>query len=67
MRFLSRLQKLENHFLEISGLVPHSQEWFAHWGRKIDQLLAGENPDLRGMPLAVVDAIIEAGEKGQTS
>jgi hypothetical protein len=27
---------------------------------KIDQLIAGGRPDLNGMPLAVVDAIIEA-------
>ena len=47
------------------GLVPHSQEWFAHWERKIDQVIVGEeNVDLRGMPLEVVDSIIEAGMRG---
>ena len=61
MRFQSRLQKLEKHLLEINGLVPRSREWLSHWERKIDQLLVGKDPDLRGMPLAVVDAIKSLG------
>jgi hypothetical protein len=63
-RFLRRLQKLERRFLEITGLVPHSREWFAHWEGKIDRVIAGEQVDLHGMPLAIVESIIEAGEEG---
>jgi hypothetical protein len=42
-----------------------SAAWFDHWESKIDRLLAGEDPDLRGMPFDVVDSIIEAGERGE--
>ena len=60
-----RLRKLESRLTDANGLVPHSKEWFAHWERKIEQVILGEDPgDLRGMPLAVVDSIIEAGKRG---
>jgi len=45
--------------------VPNSKEWFEHWYRKIDQMIAGdENVDLSGMTLAVIDAIIHGGTTG---
>jgi hypothetical protein len=60
-----RIRKLESRFTDATGLVPHSKEWFEHWNRKIDQVLAGEkNVDLRGLTLEVTDAIIEAARRG---
>ena len=62
-----RIRKLESRFPDATGLVPHSKEWFEHWYRKIDQVIAGEeNVDLRGMTLAVIDAIIHGGTKGSS-
>jgi hypothetical protein len=50
------------------GRVPHSKEWFAHWERKIDQVITVDDPgDLRGISLAVVDAIIQVGTKETTA
>jgi hypothetical protein len=48
-----------------NGLVPHSKEWFQHWYRKIDRVIAGEkNVDMRGVTLAVIDSMIQGGTKG---
>lgn len=59
-----RIRKLESRFPDATGLVPHSKEWFEHWYRKIDQVIAGEkNVDLSGMTLAVVDSFIGAGTR----
>ena len=59
-----RLRKLESELTDPSGLLPHSKAWFEHWERRIDQVIAGDDPGgLRGIPLAVVDAIIEAGTR----
>jgi len=59
-----RIRKLESRLTDPNGLVPHSREGFAHWERKIDQVITGADPgDLRGIPLAVADAIIQAGTK----
>jgi len=62
MRVHRRLQKLELQFFDGTGLAAHSREWVAHWEAKIDQLIAGEKPDLHGMPLVIVDSIIDAGD-----
>ena len=59
-----RLRKLELGLTDTSGLVPHSKEWLDHWEREFDRLFAGEAPgEFRGVPLAAVDAIIEAGAR----
>jgi hypothetical protein len=63
-----RLRKLESGLTDGNGLVPHFSAWFAHWERKIDQVITGDDPDdLRGIPLEVVDAIIEAGTREATA
>jgi hypothetical protein len=63
-----RIRKLETQLTDANGLVPNSKEWFEHWYRKIDQVIAGEkNVDLHGMTLAVIDAIIHGGTKGNCS
>ncbi len=64
-KFRQRIRKLESQLTDANGLVPHSKEWFEHWYRKIDQLIAGdENVDLSGMTLAVIDSIIHGGTRG---
>ena len=45
-----RLRKLESELTDPSGLVPHSKAWFEHWERRIDQVIAGDDPGgLRGI------------------
>src|SRR5207247_6357585 len=56
----------KTRFRDATGLVPNSKEWFEHWYRKIDQLIAGDDVDLRGMTLAVINAIIHGGMGGTT-
>ena len=59
---LRRIRKLESRFTDANGLVPNSKEWFEHWYRKIDQMIAGdENVDLSGMTLEVIDSVIHGG------
>jgi hypothetical protein len=58
-----RLRKLEAEILDSHGLIPNTPEWLEFWVDKLDRLDAGEDVDLTGMTLAVVDAIIEAGER----
>ena len=58
-----RLRRLEAGILDSHGLIPNTPEWLEFWGDKLDRLDAGEDVDLTGMTLAVVDAIIEAGER----
>ena len=58
-----RLHKLEARLTDSSGLTPNSQAWLDYWLREVDMIVDGE--DRRGrprIPIAVVDAIIAAGE-----
>jgi hypothetical protein len=58
-----RVRKLETRLTDFTGLVTHSQEWFAFWEERIGQIAAGEGPCFAGrIPLAVIDFIIEAAE-----
>ena len=59
---LGGVRKLEGRLKDISGLVPHSEQWFAHWKGKLDQFLAGELPDHERIPLEYIDAIREASQ-----
>jgi len=59
---LRRVRKLEARLKDISGLAPHSEEWFNHWERKLDQLLAGELPERERIPLEYIDSVREAAE-----
>jgi hypothetical protein len=58
-----RLQKLEAGLTDASGLVPHSEAWFTYWEDKFDRSMNGEAVDMRGFTLAVVDRIVEAGDR----
>lgn len=55
-----RLQKLEGQLTDGTGLVPHSDAWFAFWEDKLARDMDGEDVDKRGFTLAVVDRIVEA-------
>ena len=68
MNLKSRVRKLEkSHHLDASGLVPHSDAWFAHYEREYDlfEALAETGGDLSNMqiPLAVIDRIVEAADR----
>jgi hypothetical protein len=54
-----RLQKLEARLTDATGLVPHSEAWFAYYEDQCERFAAGE--DVRHIPLAVIDRIIEEG------
>jgi len=61
---LQRVRKLETRLKEASGLVPHSEQWFAYWEGILDRYLAGENPAHPGrVPLEVVDRLIERADR----
>ena len=60
-----RLRKLEAHLTDKSGFVPHSKEWFRYWSDQLDIFRTrGDASAIKGMTLAVVDAIIAADEEG---
>jgi hypothetical protein len=58
-----RLQKLEGRLTDSTGLVPHSEAWFAFWEDRLVRSMDGEDIDMRGLTLAVIDRIVEAGDR----
>jgi hypothetical protein len=61
-----RLRKLEARLTDSSGLIPNSQAWLDYWLPKVDRIVSGEDCDTsERIPIAVIDAIIAAGEKHQ--
>ena len=58
-----RLRKLEAGQYDSAGLVPHSEAWFEFWEDKLARSLNGEEVDLRGLTLAVVDRLVEKAER----
>ncbi len=64
MNLKSRLRKLESRRFDASGLVPHSDAWFAFWEDKFDRSIAGEQVECAGFPLAVIDRLVEAADRG---
>ena len=62
---LRRLQKLEGRLTDATGLVPHSDAWFAFWEDKLDRSMNGEDVDMSGFTLAVIDRIVEAGDRAE--
>jgi hypothetical protein len=57
-RLRSRLRKLEGRFTDESGLRPRSQEWLAHWARRMQRIFSGEELGTPGcIPLEVWDGI----------
>jgi hypothetical protein len=45
-----RLRKLEAHFTDSSGLVPHPPAWMDHWTRELSKVIA---EDYRGRKAAI--------------
>jgi len=64
MRNLARrLSRLEAQRLDVSGLVPHSDAWFAYWEDKLARNIEGEEVDFTGFSIEVVDRIVEAADR----
>ena len=63
MNLKSRLKKLEARQFDASGLVPHSEAWFAFWEDKLDRSIAGEQVECEGFTIAVLDRLVEAADR----
>ena len=64
MRNLSRrLSRLEGQRFDVTGLVPHSDAWFAFYESQFGRLMAGE--DVGYIPLAVIDRAVEAADRAE--
>jgi hypothetical protein len=62
-----RLRKLEARLVGASGLIPHSEQWFDYWMGKVDDVIEGRSSDLSGMPLAVIDSLIERATQDEAA
>lgn len=60
-RFERRLQKLEAQLTDLSGLVPHTKQWFDYWMAWLDKLLAGEELEEK-IPMDVFDALVASAD-----
>lgn len=58
-----RLQKLEGRLTDATGLVPHSEAWFAYYENECGRFGAGE--DVPCIPLAVIDRIVEEADRAE--
>jgi hypothetical protein len=56
-----RLQKLEGRLADATGLVPHSEAWFAYYEGQFARWEVGE--EFPCIPLAVIDRIIEEADR----
>jgi hypothetical protein len=57
VRFERRLRHLEAQLTDVSGLVPHTKQWFDYWIARMDKLLAEEELEEK-IPLEFCDALI---------
>jgi hypothetical protein len=64
IRFERRLRQLEAQLTDLSGLVPHTQQWFDYWTERLDRRFAGEELDEK-IPLEFFDAVIAGTETVQ--
>jgi len=47
---------------DLSGLVPHTEDWLANWKQRIERLLGGQGQgDAGRIPLEAIDALVAAG------
>jgi len=60
-----RLRRLEANQFDASGLVPHSEAWFAYWTDIVDRSLRGEPVDCTGITIAVFDRFVEAADRAE--
>jgi hypothetical protein len=63
MKLDRRLKKLESRQFDPTGLVPHSDAWFAFHERTFDRFEAGEDIGDAVVPLEVIDRIVEAADR----
>ena len=64
MNLKNRLRKLEmSRRVDASGLVPHSDAWFAFWEDIFDRSMNGENVECAGFSMAVIDRLVEAADR----
>ncbi len=66
MNLKSRLKKLEARQFDASGLVPHSEAWFAFWEDKLERSINGEDVECAGFSLAVIDRIMERADRAES-
>ena len=67
MNLKSRVRKLEkSQHVDASGLVRHSEAWFAFWEDRLERSISGEQVECAGFSLAVIDRIVEAAERENT-
>ena len=56
---LRRIRQLEARYKDAGGLVPHSEEWFTHWGEKMALFLATRDQrHIEGITIVYVHAIV---------
>ena len=65
MNLARRIKKLESAGRDATGLVPHSEEWFAFWEDKLARSMDGEDVDMRGFTLSVIDQIVERADRAE--
>jgi hypothetical protein len=58
-----RLRKLEGRLTDATGLVPHSEAWFAYYEDQCDRF--GDGEDVPHIPLAVIDRIVEDADRSE--
>ena len=58
-----RLKKLESVGRDATGLVPHSDAWYAFYEEKLFRLMDGEDIGNIRIPLDVTDRIIAGGDR----
>lgn len=56
-----RLRKLEERLTDATGLVPHSEAWFAYYEDQFARWEVGE--EFPCIPLAVIDRIIDEADR----
>ena len=66
MRNLSkRISRLEAQRFDVTGLVPHSDAWFAFWEDKLARNMDGEHVDFTGFSTEVIDRMVEAADRAE--
>jgi hypothetical protein len=63
MNLARRVRALERGRGDATGLVPHSEAWFAFYEDKYFRLINGEDIGNIRIPLAVTDRLIEEADR----
>jgi hypothetical protein len=63
MNLSRRIKKLEAARIDATGLVPHSEAWFAFYEDKLFRLMNGEDIGNMQIPIAVTDRIIAEADR----